>query len=122
MLSELGLIQRVSKNGSKQSLRKLFYKLNACNECLVHVVKYNTQELAGSENIVKVYAKDVPEELKVKFTKPKVGSKAGPELFDISFAKLQGNEEKTLYMYLLIKPKASPGAYEFNVVVEVLGS
>ena len=84
--------------------------------------KFVLKNLANDANLIKVYAENVPPELKVKFTK--AGDTPGTyELFDASYAKIAASPDYvTIHMYVLIKPGTPQGNYEFNVVVEVLGS
>jgi len=83
-------------------------------------LKIRLRNLAGSENLVKVYAEDVSPELKVKFTKASdpTGSQG---LFDESYAKISANDAADVYMYLLVKPGTPQKDLSFTVVVEVLG-
>jgi hypothetical protein len=79
--------------------------------------KLTLKNLAGDTNIIKVYAVNVPPELKVKFS----SDYNTYTLFDTYYAKIDGNGDKVIYMYVLIKPGTPQTTLEFEVRVEVLG-
>jgi hypothetical protein len=77
--------------------------------------RFRFKNLAGDANIIKVYAVNVPPELKVKF-----GASAGTyELFDTYYARVVSTTD--VYMYVLIEPGTPQTTLEFEVRVEVLG-